>query len=168
MCTNVGNKCDGILSKLRVVEPAPQAVTSSAAAAAPPTKLSTKPVIQDPRKKAESEADKFFGISEPLSESGEPIRKTQGRAEPDMSFLKQQAKIQEQKAVHVSPNSASKYLEIKPDTGARNFATDEAVVEEDEWTKAYIQVRPRHAATSSQCHHPAPRSMPPQRPTLLS
>jgi hypothetical protein len=99
-----------------------------------------KPVIQDPRKKAESEADKFFGISEPLSESGEPIRKTQGRTEPDLSFLKQQAKIQEQKAVTVSKNSASKYLEIRPDAGSRNFATDEAVVEEDEWTKAYIQV----------------------------
>jgi hypothetical protein len=144
VCTIVGNKCDAILTKLRAIDPAPQAATSSAAAtAAPPSKLSIKPVIQDPRKKAESEADKFFGISEPLSESGEPIRKTQGRPEPDLSFLKQQAKIQEQKAVSVSASSVSKYLEIKPDSSSRNFATDEAVVGEDEWTKAYIQVRRR-------------------------
>lgn len=157
MCTIVGNKCDTHLNKLRNAESAPASQPSPAPpAAAPAVAKSTKPDVLDSRKKAESEADKFFGITEPLSESGEPIIKVNSRQELDQSYLKKQLKIQEQKIVRVSPGSASKYMDIRPDTSAKSFATDEAVVDESEWEKAYIQVQAGTSETASRfVQHPS-------------
>jgi hypothetical protein len=151
MCTIVGNKCDTQLNKIRNAEAA--ASKDAAPAAAPPAQArstvpvrSNKPDPVDIRLKAASEADKYFGISDPLSESGEPIIKINSQPDLEESYIKKQLKIQEQKIVKVSPGSASKYMDIRPDTSSKSFATDEAVVDQSEWEKAYIQVRARTPA----------------------
>ncbi len=152
MCTIVGNKCDTALNKIRSKEsanfaspPPPQAPAASPGLASVTarvpeqqygSKVPTRPNQEETRRKAEMEADKYFGVSEPLSEDGEPISKNPGPAK--VSIL-QQMKLQAEKQVQVSPQSVSKYMEIKPKS-ASNLPTDEAIVDEDEWTKAYIQV----------------------------
>ena len=105
----------------------------------------------DPRKLAEAEADKYFGISEPLDESGLPVSsKPKAAKATEESYLAKQAKAQQQRQVQISPKSLSKYMNIVPDNRI-NLPTDEALVDEDEWNKEYLKVTSAPDLFEMQC-----------------